>query len=450
MPASLAADAKGLIIAAPASGSGKTVVTLGLLRAFARAGADIVSAKAGPDYIDPAFHAAASGRACRNLDAWAMRPDTVGAGLAGLAEEGALILCEGVMGLFDGARGVSGGPDGSTASLARAAGWPVVLVVDVRAQAASAAALVRGFAVHDADVPIAGVLFNRVGGPGHAAVLRDAMAAALPEIPVLGCLERQEGLELPSRHLGLVQALEREDLPVFLDRAADWIESAVDLAAVTALFRSGAAAAAGGGAGPCLPALGQRIAVARDAAFAFSYPHVLSGWRAAGSELGFFSPLADEAPAPASDAVYLPGGYPELYAGTLAANAGFRAAMRDAHERGLAIFGECGGYMVLGDELTDADGAAHAMLGILPVRTSFAAPALHLGYRDVVTCGRSPLGAGGVGFRGHEFHYASVVSEGAADPLFEVRSASGETLGRMGLVCGNTAGSFVHLIDGRA
>ncbi|MDD9878676.1 MAG: AAA family ATPase [Magnetovibrio sp.] len=196
----MTAPGHGLIIAAPASGSGKTVLTLGLLRHLAGTGAGVVSAKVGPDYIDPAFHAVATGRACHNLDSWAMRPATLAAAVAELADGGDAVVCEGVMGLFDGARGVAGPADGSTAALARLTGWPVALVVDAGAQAASAAAVVRGFASHDPAVPVAGVLFNRVGSAAHAQILGDACRAALPEIPVLGCLPRADGLELPSRH----------------------------------------------------------------------------------------------------------------------------------------------------------------------------------------------------------------------------------------------------------
>jgi len=436
----------GLIVAAPASGSGKTSVTLGLLRSLARAGGGVASAKVGPDYIDPAFHAAASGRPCRNLDTWAMRPETIQAAIASLGHDADMILCEGVMGLFDGARGDTTPADGSTASLARLTGWPVLLVVDASAQAASAAAVVRGFATHDPQVPIAGVVFNLVGSPSHAAILRDAMAASLPDIPVLGCLPRRDDLSLPSRHLGLVQALEHADLPAFLDRAADWIEAHTDRDQLTALFSTGTAQAPVS-AGPPLPALGARIAVARDAAFAFVYPHVLDGWRDAGADLSFFSPLADEAPASDTDAVYLPGGYPELHGAKLATNDGFRRGMEDARGRGAALFGECGGYMVLGDSLTDADGTDHAMLGFLPLATSFAARQLHLGYRKITLRADGALGAAGAVFRGHEFHYASIVRETDAQPLFQATNAAGEDLGGVGLVRDRVAGSFIHMID---
>lgn len=442
---------RGLIIAAPQSGSGKTLITLGLLRALSRAGEDVASAKVGPDYIDPAFHAAASSRPCRNLDAWAMAPATLAATLARLATDSALVVCEGVMGLFDGAMAGPGAdpdkPTGSTADIAKLTGWPVVLVVDAGAQAASAAAVVRGFASHLPGVEIAAVIFNRVGSDSHAAILRDAMHQALPAIPVLGCVTRGAALDLPSRHLGLVQALEHPDLESFIDGAAAMVEAEVDIAALLALA-GGRDVVNSSADAPCIAPLGQRIAVARDAAFQFTYPHLLDGWRAAGATLDFFSPLADETPATDADAVYLPGGYPELHAGRLAANGGFLDGLRDAAARGAAVFGECGGYMVLGQALTDADGISHAMAGLLAVETSFAERRLHLGYRRAGLGADSPLGGIGTTFRGHEFHYASIVREAGGEALFRCADAAGRDLGPAGLIAGRVCGSFIHLIDG--
>lgn len=436
-------DGGGLILAAPSTGSGKTVVTLGLLRALRRRGVRVGSAKVGPDYIDPAFHAAASGRPCRNLDSWAMRPATLAGLVSELSRTSELVLCEGVMGLFDGANVDPGEPDGSTADLAALTGWPVLLVADVRGMAGSAAALLRGFVEHRAEVRVAGVLFNRVGGPGHRLMLERACRATLPELPILGLLPRDAALDMPSRHLGLVQALERPDLEAFLERAADWLEQWVDLEAVLALARP-SALASGPGKMP-LPVLGQRIAVARDAAFAFVYESMLDGWRRAGAELTFFSPLADEAPD--GNSVYLPGGYPELHAGRLSGNQRFLNGMRAMAEAGGAVYGECGGYMVLGRTLIDGDGSPHAMTGLLPLVTSFAARRLHLGYRQAMLASETPFGAVGTRLRGHEFHYASVVEEGPAAPLFEARDAAGGPVGMMGLVKGRVAGSFLHVID---
>jgi cobyrinic acid a,c-diamide synthase len=433
---------RGLIISAPASDSGKTVATLGLLRALAHAGVSVSGAKAGPDYIDPAFHAAACGRPSFNLDVWAMRDETLAAVLALCARDAQLVLCEGVMGLFDGAKGGAG----STADLAARTGWPAVLVVDVAGQGASAAALVQGFAHHRADVGIAAVVFNRVGGPGHEAILREAMARHVAHVPVLGCIPRDERLRLPARHLGLVQAGEHEQLEGFLDAAARVIAKAVDLERLAALARPARLTAGDPGA-PCpLPPLGQRIAIASDTAFAFCYEAVRAGWRQAGAEIVPFSPLAGEGPDAAATAVYLPGGYPELHAAGLSEN-GLPDALRAAAERGAVIYGECGGYMVLGRGIEDADGRRFAMAGLLPVETSFAKRRLHLGYRQLETESESVLGPKGARFRGHEFHFATIVAEEGRTALFQARDSEGVGLDPAGAVSGRVAGSFIHLVD---
>jgi cobyrinic acid a,c-diamide synthase len=432
----------GLVIAAPGSGSGKTTLTLALLRHFARSGVRVASMKVGPDYIDPAFHCAASGRPCYNVDLWGMRAPTVQGVVDCASRDADLIIAEGVMGLFDGA--VT--DEGSTADVAAHTGWPVILVVDAQGMAASAAAVVRGFATHRDDVEIAGVIFNRIGSDRHRDILRACIEPL--GIPMLGALRRNGTLELPGRHLGLVQAGELEGLSTFLDAAADAVSVEVDTNALQQLARPvGNAHRNSGGA---IPPLGKRIAVATDIAFGFCYPYVLERWRACGASIHPFSPLANEGPSPDADAVFLPGGYPELHASTLAANSRFLSGLHDAVNRGATIFGECGGYMVLGETLTDAQGSTHRMAGLLPVTTSFERPKLHLGYRDVQLTEHGqagPMAHCGTKFRGHEFHYASVVASGSDKSLFDCRSARGEHLGLSGHVNGNVAGSFIHLID---
>ena len=432
---------RGLIIAAPRSGSGKTIVTLGLLRALRETGIRVAAAKAGPDYIDPTFLAAAASMACRNLDAWAMRPETIAAQIETLAHDAELIICEGVMGLFDGA-GKAGA--GSTADLAALTGWPAILVVDAEGQGASIAALVEGFIRHRRDIATAGVIFNRVASERHAAILREALARALPEVTCFGMLPRNAELTLPSQHLGLVPAGERPALDAFLATAAALIGQHIDRDALIATAQASRLQAA---ASTIIPPLGQRIAVARDDAFLFTYPAVLDAWRAAGAALSFFSPLADQAPHTDADAIYLPGGYPELFAARLARNRHFLAGLREAAARRATIYGECGGYMVLGQTLTDAEGKPHDMAGLLPVATSFAARKLHLGYRQVSLAADVPFGRQDSAFRGHEFHYASILSEGEGPPLFIARDADGESLGAVGRIAGSVMGSFIHLID---
>ncbi|NRG16364.1 cobyrinate a,c-diamide synthase [Rhizobiales bacterium] len=427
-------SAKGLILAAPTSGAGKTTLTLALLNAMKSCGIGVSSAKVGPDYIDPAFHAAASGRVCVNLDGFAMRPDLLRELAARQADRAELLVIEGVMGLFDGAADGTG----STADLAALLKLPVVLAVDAAKQSQSVAALVRGFRDHRSDVTVAGVILNRIGSPRH----REMIERALGDIgmPVLGAVPRSDALTLPERHLGLVQAGEHGDLAAFLDGAAEHVAGHVDLDALTKIARPVVHA----DAASKLPPLGQRIAIARDTAFAFSYPHMLDGWREQGAEFSFFSPLSDEAPDGTADAIFLPGGYPELHAGKLAAVSNFKAGMKLAAERGALIYGECGGYMTLGQTLIDAEGIAHEMLDLLPLVTSFRKRKLHLGYRKLTPFADLPFG---MELTAHEFHYASIVSEGGAERLFSARDALGEDLPAMGLREDRVMGSFAHVID---
>ncbi len=437
-----------IVLAAPASGSGKTLVTLGLLAALTRRGMRVASAKIGPDYIDPAFHRAATGRPCLNLDSWAMRPATLAGVAAALGTGSELIVCEGVMGLFDGAE-TPDGPDGSTADLAARAGWPVILVVDGRGMAASAAPLVAGFARARSDCRVAGVVFNRISGEKHRRMIAAAMDRHCPEVTVLGFIPRLEAIAVPSRHLGLVQAGEHPALAGLIDAAAAAVSTHVDLDRLVALARPGRPGAVGDGA-PLLPPLGQRIAVAEDDAFAFAYPAILDGWRRQGAEILPFSPLADQAPAVDADSVYLPGGYPELHAGRLAANGAFLAGLKRAAAADAWIYGECGGYMVLGTGLTDADGARHAMAGLLPVATDAAPARPILGYRRAALLTDTPLGPAKARFRGHEFHMARIHEEGAGPRLFTATDAMGAALADSGHRRGRVFGSFLHLIDREA
>lgn len=427
----------GLMIAAPATGSGKTTVTLGLLRALKRLGHPVAPGKAGPDYIDPAFHAAASGEVCLNFDPWAMRRELLLANAALHTSGGKDLVVEAMMGLFDGAADGRG----SAADLAAILGLSVLLVVDCARSSHSTAALVSGFANYRIDTRIVGVILNRVSGDRHEAMLRDAMAAI--RMPVFGVIRTSKSLELPARHLGLVQAGEHGELEAFIDRAADLVASSCDVRALIRTARHIPDRASDANIARLMP-FGQKIAVARDNAFAFSYEHMLMGWRRRGAEISFFSPLADEAPADDCDAVYLPGGYPELSAGQIAAAGTFRAGMVAARDRGARIFGECGGYMVLGEALIDEAGESHRMLGFLPLVTSFARRKRQLGYRRV-----RPL-AGAfftTEMTAHEFHYATIISEGEGDRLFAAEDALGTSLGEVGLRRGSVAGSFMHLID---
>lgn len=433
----------GLVIAAPASGSGKTTVTLGLIAALRARGCIVQPFKCGPDYIDPAFHAAAAGRDSCNLDSWAMPAGTIAA-LAAQAGDADLAIAEGAMGLFDGVLHPGEAGNGASADIARLLGWPVVVVLDAGGQAQTAAAVALGLARFRPGVAVAGVILNRVASARHESMLRAGFRET--GLPVLGAIPRATELALPSRHLGLVQAEETDTLGAFLAKAAALVADAVDLAALRALARAGAPPEA---APVRIRPPGTRIALARDRAFSFVYPHLLAAWRAAGATILPFSPLADEAPDPSADCCWLPGGYPELHAGRLAAAATFRSRLAEfAATR--PVHGECGGYMAMGAGLIDAEGRRHAMAGLLGLETSFAARRMHLGYRSAVLGAAIPGLPAGSRLRGHEFHYATILAQPDA-PLAQVTDAAGQPVAETGshrrLAGGGCAsGTFFHLI----
>ena len=426
----------GLLVSAPSSGTGKTTVMLGLARAFAEDGLAVQPFKSGPDYIDPAFHRAATGRASFNLDSWAM-DETLLNTIAAEAQGADIVIAEGSMGLFDGVASPGATGTGTSAETARRMGWPVVLILDVSGQAQSAAATALGFASFLPDLPVAGVILNRVASPRHDRLTRLGMESA--GLPVFGALPRRGDLALPERHLGLIQAVEHPDLDTAIADYAAFLRNNVDLSALRA-----AATSAAQGTSAALPAPpAQRIALAQDAAFSFTYPHLLEGWRRAGAEILPFSPLADES-VPDANLVWLPGGYPELHGGTLAcANKFLRSLRKHAETR--PVHGECGGYMVLGQGLTDKDCTRHEMAGLLGLETSFAKRKFHLGYRRATLQAAMPGFASGAVLRGHEFHYTTILDEPDA-PLAQVVDADGNPVPETGSRRGQVTGTFFHLI----
>ena len=439
---------KGLIIAAPRSGAGKTTVTLGLMRALVRHGTRVAPFKCGPDYIDLAFHTVAARRTSTSLDSWAMSAPQLMRLARETAADADLAIVEGVMGLFDGAaaRGRSG--TGSAADLAALLGWPIVLVIDVSGQTETAAAVALGCARYREDVTVAGVILNRVASERHRALITPAFDKI--GINVLGALARDDSLVLPERHLGLVQAQETEDVEARLKRLADKIATTTDLDAISALAQPITSATRDDDAcGIGIRPPGQRIAIASDTAFSFSYPHLLGHWRTLGAEIVPFSPLADQPPDASADAVWLPGGYPELHGERLSGAYRFLDGLRAAAARGACIHGECGGYMVLGQGIEDAAGHRHAMAGLLALETSFAKRRLHLGYRRAQLLADCGLGSRGAAVYGHEFHYASIVSEGD-EPLVNCTDALGAVITERGARRGTVSGSFLHVIAGDA
>ena len=428
----------GLIIAAPASGAGKTILTLGLARAWRQRGVHVQPFKCGPDYIDPAFLAAAAGRPCFNLDSWAMAPGEIST-LAQNATGADLALAEGSMGLFDGVARAGASGSGASADMASLLGWPVVLVLDTRGQAQSAAAVAAGFARFRENVKIAGVVLNRVASPRHEKLLRAGMAQV--DLPVFGALPRQDSVKVPERHLGLVQAAELPALEALLDNAAEIVSTHCDMDAL----RAAANAAPSEASATSIRPPGQRIALAQDEAFSFIYPHLLAAWHAAGSEILPFSPLGNEPPPDDADICWLPGGYPELHAGKIAAASHFRAGLRRFAET-RPVHGECGGYMVLGEALVDAGGTSHPMAGLLGLVTSFAQRRMHLGYRRARLLAPMPGHEIGATLAGHEFHYATILHQPDA-PLAEIQDADGRAVPETGSRRGHVTGSFVHLIS---
>jgi cobyrinic acid a,c-diamide synthase len=432
----------GLLVAAPRSGSGKTTIVLGLQRALARRGLGVRGMKCGPDYIDPAFHKAATGAPSFNLDSFAMSRPLLHSIAFEAASNAELVLAEGSMGLFDGVRQETG-RTGASADIAALFGWPVILVLDVSGHAQSAAAVALGCASYDPRIEVAGVVLNKVASERHRRLVEDGIARI--GLPVLGALMRNAELSLPERHLGLVQAGETEELDQRLERLADAVERAVDIDRLVALARP--TRVASDHRARALPPPGQRIALASDRAFSFVYPHVLADWRAAGAEIVTFSPLADEAPPSDCDVCWLPGGYPELHAGPIAGAQRFLQGLR-TFAGSHPVHGECGGYMVLGDSLEDADGHVHRMAGLLPVETSYAKRKMHLGYRVAHLLQDAVLGSGGQRLVGHEFHYASVTrSDNAQEAAFAtITDAEGTDLGTAGHRRGRVTGSFFHAI----
>jgi cobyrinic acid a,c-diamide synthase len=432
--------ARCLLISAPASGAGKTTLTLALARAFRDRGLAVQCFKSGPDYIDPAFHAAATGRASVNIDSWAMSRETIEK-LVARGRDADLVLAEGSMGLFDGVATPGQSGTGASADIAAMVGWPVLLVLDPAGQAQTAAAVAAGLRDFRKGVRIAGVVLNRVASPRHEDLVRKALVGA--GIAVLGALPRHAPIALPERHLGLVQAEELSRLNELFAEAARFVGAHVDLDAVLRLSECGWTATSTNDA-PRVTPPGQRIALARDAAFSFIYPHILEGWRAAGAEILPFSPLLNEGPRDDADVCWLPGGYPELHAGTIAANHRFKTGLTSFAETH-PVHGECGGYMVLGAGLTDAKGARHEMTGLLGLETSFEKRRMHLGYRLAELAADMPGLGSGRKLRGHEFHYATIVSQ-PDPPLATVRDANGGEVAVTGSRRGRVTGTFFHLI----
>ncbi|HSH83490.1 MAG TPA: cobyrinate a,c-diamide synthase [Herpetosiphonaceae bacterium] len=438
-----------LVVAAPGSGSGKTTLTAGLIGALRERGLSVQPFKCGPDYIDPGYHTLAAGRVCRNLDTWLLPPDQVRMLFAQSSAGADLALIEGVMGLFDG-HGASD-DTGSTADVARLLDAPVVLVIDARGMARSAAALVRGFQQFDPRVRIAGVVLNRVGSARHAELCTTAIADCTG-LPTFGYLERREDLCLPERHLGLITTAEGGPWTLVVAEVARALAQTCDLDALVTVARSAPPLVADLSAAPATVRKGLRpvIAVAEDAAFSFMYPEMAELLWEAGGEVVPFSPLTAATLPPGTAGIILSGGFPELYAARLSGNTRLHAAIRSAHDVGLPIYAECGGLMYLTEELVDQAGACWPMVGLLPGRSVMTAR-VTLGYRTVRAVHAGPLLPEGATVRGHEFHYSRwerpSCTTGAADlpPAYDVLPRDVGEAHPEGARVGSLLASYVHL-----
>ncbi|MDF1587388.1 cobyrinate a,c-diamide synthase [Marinimicrococcus flavescens] len=427
--------APALLVAAPAGGAGKTLLTVGLARALRRRGLAVACFKVGPDRSGSALLARACGRPCPTLDSWAMRLETLVALLDELGHGPDIVLGDGAGGLFDGAPGGAG----STADLASLFDLPVLLVVDCRGLGASIAALVEGYGRFREDAQVAMLAFNRVAGADHARCLVEACEERF-STPVLGWLREESGLGPVAWPDATAEATE-----LLIERAAALVASHLDIERLLRLARPPSISGLGAPACP-LPPLGARIAVARDAAFTLACDSVLGSWRRQGAGLSFFSPLADEPPEAAADAVYLPSGHLEENAGRLAAASRWRAGMAAAAARGAFVYGEGAGYAALGQSLALMNGESHPMAGLLPIATSLRKPRREGGYRAATMLDSSPLGPPGTVLRAWEAAHAAV-TRGACRPLLVARDGRGRLLGETGCREGSIAGSFLQLVD---
>lgn len=441
-----------IIIAGTGSSSGKSTVSLGLMGAFRKQGLTVQGFKCGPDYIDPSYHTAITGRSSRNLDSWMLASDVLREVYARGSRGADISIIEGVMGMFDGKS--AGSDEGSTAEISALLQAPVLLVVDVGGMGRSAAAVVKGFqAMAGEGVRIAGVIANRTGSPGHGLLIQQAVEQECG-IPVVGCLLRDNGIFIPERHLGLIPSLERGDLAPLFQALAAHVQAGVDLEAVwklaespeqpgvySTLFPPEAARAA------VLKPDKLRIAVARDAAFHFYYPENLELLEHYGAELVFFSPLAGELLPEDADGLYLGGGFPEEYAGTLAQNRAAAQSIRSAVEAGLPVIAECGGFMYLCRSLVQTDGSIHEMAGVFPGKTVMQTRLAAMGYREAAGAAGNPLLPEGQTARGHEFHYSVYVPENAGQAphpcAYSVTGRKGAS--PEGFLYKNTVAGYTHL-----
>lgn len=433
-----------LVCAAPHSGSGKTLLTAAFITLLRRQGLVVQPFKCGPDYIDPGYHTLAAGHQCRNLDTWLCTPDQMRTLFARTSADADIAVIEGVMGLFDGYGALEDA--GSTAHVARLLDAPVVLVIDARGMARSAAALVAGFQRFDPNVHIGGVLLNRVGSARHAELCATAIQHHTG-LPCFGYLPRNAEFTLPERHLGLITTLEDRSLAAVIERAADALYQTCDTDALLALARSAPPIRTPPPSSLTAPRTSERvvIAVAQDAAFSFAYPEMFELLTAAGAAIVPFSPLTESTLPPHTAGIILSGGFPELYAEQLSGNTALHAALQGAHVANVPIYAECGGLMYLTSYLEDQQGRRWPMVGLLPGQ-SVMADRVILGYRTVQAVHDGPLLPASATIRGHEFHYSRWEGQaGALPPAYRVLPRASEEAYVEGVQLRNLVASYIHL-----
>lgn len=430
-----------LIVAGPATGVGKTTAAVALMAALARAGRRVAPFKAGPDYIDGGYHALAAGRPSRNLDAWFLRPAGLRRALADGAAGSDVAVIEGVMGLFDGLSPES--DEASTAEVSRVLDCPVLFVIDASAQSRSAAALVAGFQRFDPRVRLAGVVLNNAA----PSPFTDRLASALSRetgLPVVGRIPPNPLYRLPERHLGLVPAWEHPDAPEFLDALLREAPSFFDLAEVERIAATAPPLGPASASGPAERPPPVRVAYAFDPAFRFYYAENLDLLAGLGAELVPVSPLADAGLPPEVGALYLGGGFPEVFARRLAANGTMKRSVRDAARSGLPVYAECGGLMYLSESLRTSDGTTHPMCGILPGAVEMTSRLQNFGYTEVRTVRDTLLAPAGSTTRGHSFHHSRW--EGAdSRAAYRAARPGGGPERLEGYARGNLLASYVHL-----
>lgn len=432
---------KGLIIAGTNSGCGKTTIALALMAWLVRKGLDVSCFKVGPDFIDPGHHRRITGKESINLDGWMLDKEYNRKSFETAAQGSDIAIIEGVMGLFDGFSGKD--ESGSTAQMAKWLDLPVVLVVNAQSMARSAAAIVQGFESFDSDLRFAGVIFNKLGSKTHFQYLVQALEGNV-DMPCLGGILRDGSVEIPERHLGLVTEDEHRLSEADIGRLAEMIENQVDTKTLFKhIQKTSKTADQKRGKNR-----GVKIGVARDKVFCFYYKDNLDLLEKQGAQILYFSPILDKKLPKGIQGLYLGGGYPEVFAGGLAANLTMKQQIKKASRNGMPVYAECGGFMYLCQSITDQKGAYHQMAGCFPFDTRMLKGRKALGYRQISFQKACLIGKKGMSARGHEFHYSeidTITMDRETDRVYKVSPRTGLTVLQEGYQRDNTLGSYIHL-----